>query len=264
MSAPSTLLDYGVAVLTSASPDHKAHLTQEAAQSFFLRHLEIGTAVPPDRPARPARPILAPAHSMPKRTAQDLRGRIALIHALAHIELNAIDLAWDLLCRFGGASSTLPRDFYSDWIKVAAEEAKHFRLLSRRLETLGAAYGDLPAHDGLWAAAQRTGHDLLARLAVIPLVHEARGLDVTPGMIARLRQAGDHRSARILTLISREEIGHVRAGRVWFDYAAAKQGLNAAETFRDLVTRYHGLPAMPPFNEASRRAASLSAYHIDY
>ena len=140
-------------------------------------------------------------------------GRIALIHALAHIELNAIDLAWDIIARFH--DNRLPRAFYDDWVGVAAEEAEHFALLADRLAALGAAYGDLPAHDGLWEAAAATAHDLLARLAIVPLVLEARGLDVTPEMILRLERADDTASAAILGRIYQDEIGHVAVGMRW-------------------------------------------------
>jgi uncharacterized ferritin-like protein (DUF455 family) len=192
---------------------------------------------------------------MPKRPAGTPEGRIALLHAVAHIELNAIDLAWDMLCRFG---SGMPEAFARDWLSVAADEAKHFRLLSKRLTSLGSCYGALPAHDGLWAAAARTAHDLLARLAIVPLVLEARGLDVTPGMIARLQAAGDRRSARILKLIAREEIGHVRTGRVWFEAVARERGLEPKTAFAELVRLHHTGIVKPPFNIQARAAAGLS------
>ena len=151
----------------------------------------------------------------------------------AHIELNAIDLAWDIIARFRAVPG-LPRAFFDDWVGVAAEEAKHFSLLSARLGALGAAYGDLPAHDGLWQAAETTAHDLAARLAIVPLVLEARGLDVTPDMILRLDKAGDRESAAILQIIHDEEIGHVAAGRRWFEHCCRAAG-------RDPVTAYHAL-----------------------
>jgi uncharacterized ferritin-like protein (DUF455 family) len=219
--------------------------------------MTLGSAVPPDRPARPARPALLPPADMPKRKAgPGLPRRIALLHALAHIELNAIDLAWDLMARF--AAHGLPAAFYDDWVLVADQEAAHFELLERRLAELGAAYGDLPAHDGLWQAALETRHDLLARLAIAPLVLEARGLDVTPGMIATLRRHGDEASAAALEIIYREEIGHVAAGKRWFDWLAGKRGLDPAAAFRDLVRRHFRGPLKPPFNDAARRAAGLS------
>ena len=156
--------------------------------------MAIGAAAPPDRPARPERPVLLPPREMPRRrNFGSPAGRIALLHALAHIELNAIDLAWDIVGRF--PAPELPRRFFDDWTEIAAEEAEHFALLAARLEGFGARYGDLPAHDGLWEAAVATRHDLLARLAIVPLVLEARGLDVTPEMADRLYRAGDDDSA---------------------------------------------------------------------
>ncbi|MDA0340789.1 MAG: ferritin-like domain-containing protein, partial [Proteobacteria bacterium] len=211
-----------------------------------------------NRPARPARPALRLPRDLPKRKiSRDSTGRIALLHALAHIELNAIDLAWDMIARFAGAD--LPRAFFDDWVGVAVEESGHFALLDQRLAALGAEYGDLPAHDGLWAAAEATAHDLLARLAVVPLVLEARGLDVTPAMISRLRAVDDAPSADILEIIYRDEIGHVAVGKRWFDHVVAIRGLQPVATWQDLVRRYFKGGVKPPFNIAAREAAGFSA-----
>ena len=220
--------------------------------------LPVGTAEPPPRPARPERPLLLAPRDMPKRRHFGSRaGHIALLHALAHIELNAIDLGWDIVARFADAG--LPRAFYDEWAEVAAEEAEHFALLAARLEALGAAYGDLPAHDGLWEAAALTAHDLLARLAVVPLVLEARGLDVTPQMIERLDRAGDPDSAAVLDRICRDEIGHVAVGARWFERLCRDAGLDPAATFRDRVGRYFKGALKPPFNRAARDAAGFPA-----
>lgn len=211
---------------------------------------------PPDRPARPARPELKHPHEMPKRRgAGSLANRIALLHAIAHIELNAIDLAWDLIARF--AAPDLPRDFYDDWIMVADQEATHHALLAERLNALGATYGDLPAHDGLWQAARATAHELLARLAIVSLVLEARGLDVTPEMIEKLRRQGDDASVAVLEVIYREEVGHVAAGQRWFRWECARRGLDPVEAYRDLVRRHHGSGLKPPFNRAAREKAGF-------
>jgi uncharacterized ferritin-like protein (DUF455 family) len=200
-----------VAVLASADPATKAAASRTLAAVWSEGAMALGEAKPPPRPARPERPSLRLPKEMAKRRAfGSPAGRIALLHALAHIELNAIDLAWDLVARFAGEE--LPRAFFDDWVEVAAEEAYHFALLARRLTELGARYGDLPAHDGLWEAAAATADDLLARLAVVPLVLEARGLDVTPQMAARLARVGDAQSAEILHRIYRDEIGHVAIG----------------------------------------------------
>ena len=197
-----------------------------------------------------------PAREMPKRRAGGDRGnRAALLHALAHIELNAIDLACDLVARF--AAMGLPRAFFDDWMRVADDEATHHELLVARLAELGTGYGEFPAHDGLWEAASATSGDLLARLSVVPLVLEARGLDVTPGMIERLRAAGDLASAECLRVIYRDEVKHVAAGMRWFDWEAARRGLAAAECFHDLVRRYFGAALKPPFNHSARSAAGF-------
>jgi uncharacterized ferritin-like protein (DUF455 family) len=196
---------------------------------------------------------------MPRRRAlTTTQGRIALLHALAHIEFNAIDLAWDIAARFPGQ----PRDFYDDWIAVGDDEARHFVMLRERLVALGSDYGALPAHDGLWQSALETRDDLLARLAVVPLVLEARGLDVTPGMIERLERAGDDESAGILKVIYQDEIGHVAAGTRWFHAVCRERRLAPGKTWRRIVkARFKGT-LKPPFNNAARAQAGLpEAYY---
>ena len=218
--------------------------------------MTIGDAMPPPRPARPTHPVLCPPRDMSRRrNFGSAAGRVALLHALAHIELNAIDLAWDIVVRFHDPA--LPSDFYDDWVGVAAEEAEHFALLADRLGALGAAYGDLPAHDGLWEAAAATAHDLLARLAIVPLVLEARGLYVTPEMIARLERADDTASAAILRRIYRDEIGHVAVGMRWFERLCRGCGLDAEAVFHERVRRYFSGALKPPFNREARAAAGL-------
>lgn len=195
---------------------------------------------------------------MPKRRAGGtVEKRIALLHALAHIELNAIDLAFDLIARFGGPG--LPRAFFDDWVSVGDEEALHFTMLADRLATLGAAYGDLPAHDGLWGAAEETSHDLLARLAIVPLVLEARGLDVSPATIDGLRRSGDEASASALDVIYRDEIGHVAIGKRWFDHVAIARGHDPATVWQQLVGRHFHGRLKAPFNRAARDAAGFPA-----
>jgi uncharacterized ferritin-like protein (DUF455 family) len=194
-----------------------------------------------------------------RRNFGALHGRIALLHALAHIELNAIDLGWDIVARF----PKLPRAFYDDWVGVAAEEAEHFALLEARLRALGGAYGDLPAHDGLWESAAATAHDILARLAVVPLVLEARGLDVTPEMIRRLERAGDPDSAQILHRIYADEIDHVGAGARWFDRLCRDQGLDPETVFHDRVRRYFKGHIKPPFNRDARDRAGFPAGYYE-
>ena len=247
-----------IAVLATPEPAGKIELSREIAARWRRGALAVGHAKPPDRPARPVRPALLPPRAMPKRRAGgSLAGRIALLHALAHIELNAIDLAWDIIARFAGEA--LPRAFCDDWVSVAAEEAEHHALLAARLAALGAGYGDLPAHDGLWEAATTTSHDLLARLTVVPLVLEARGLDVTPDMIDRLDRLGDPESAAVLRLIYRDEIGHVATGQRWFRQLCAARGLEPETAFHALVRRHFPGTLKPPFNHAARAAAGLPA-----
>ena len=246
-------------MLAATEPAEKVAQSAAVAAAWRSGALaQIGTAAPPARPARPPRPVLLEPRAMPKRRAGNSpAGRIALLHALAHIELNAIDLAWDLIARFGDPS--LPHTFFDEWVGVAAEEATHHALIAARLAELGAAYGDLPAHDGLWTAAQETAYDLLARLAVVPLVLEARGLDVTPDMIRRLESFGDESSAAVLRVIYADEIRHVAAGSRWFHWLCAMRGLPPAETYRSLVRQHFRGVLKPPFNRTARDAAGFAA-----
>ncbi len=253
-----SLPEAAIVVLSTADPADKVRLTRSYAADWQAGKLtSIGGAQPPRHPARPARPELRRPGDMPKRRPGGVRGRIALLHALAHIELNAIDLAWDLIARFAG--EPLPCALCDDWVDVAVEEAKHFELLSGRLAALGAAYGDLPAHDGLWQAAEETAHDVLARLAVVPLVLEARGLDVTPDMIQRLKALGDTESAGVLKVIYDDEIGHVAVGKRSFAYFCEKRGLDPIETWQDLVRRHFKGKLKGPFNTEARDRAGLPA-----
>ena len=244
-------------VLLTADARAKAAAARAMAAAWGAGAVELEFDVAmPDVPARPAKPELLPPNRMPKRgKAGSERSRFALLHALAHIELNAIDLAWDIVGRFGAG---LPRAFVDDWVRVADDEARHFLLVDDRLRELGGAYGDLGAHDGLWQASAATAHDLPARLAVVPQVLEARGLDVTPVMMARLRAAGDDRSADILEIIYRDEIAHVAAGNRWFRWACDSNGSSPAETFRVLVSTYFRGELKPPFNDLARAEAGLS------
>jgi len=260
---PASLSQAALHVLTRAAPAEKVRLTRLYAQAWRDGHIrELGNDSPPPRPARPDRPELRLPRDMPKRRkAQSIAGRIALLHALAHIELNAIDLAWDIIARFHSLpdGTPLPRAFQDDWIRVADEEAKHHGLLAERLAAYGAAYGDLPAHDGLWQASEATAGDLAARLAIVPMVLEARGLDVTPAMIASLRMAGDDASAEVLQLIHDEEIGHVAAGRRWFGAAARAAGKEPGQWWQDLVRTYFKGELKRPFNRPSRDRADFPA-----
>jgi uncharacterized ferritin-like protein (DUF455 family) len=255
----SSLTAAAYAVLSESDPGEKAARSFSAGAAWRAGDLAPSDQhiTMPDRPARPARPGLLPPRDMPRRRIGGTKGRIALLHAVAHIELNAIDLAWDLIGRF--TAEDWPEEFYIDWLGVAEDEARHFTMLRARLRDLDADYGDLPAHDGLWQAAIETAKDPLARLAVVPMVLEARGLDVAPGMIARLRGVGDDASADILEIIFQEEINHVTAGTHWFSYLCQKRGVPENETWRELVQKHHRGTLKPPFNEEARRAAGMAS-----
>ncbi|MET0362065.1 MAG: ferritin-like domain-containing protein [Sphingobium sp.] len=247
-------------VLVTADPHPKVMDARAVARAWRLGRLDhrFDHAMP-DRPARPPAPELLPPGRMPRRSRMGSeRGRIAMLHALAHIEFAAIDLAFDLIGRFG---AHFPPAFVDDWMRVGAEEAMHFALLDRRLRTLGSHYGALPAHDGLWQAATDTAHDALARLAVVPMVLEARALDITPATIARFDQAGDAVSARALARIMADEIRHVAAGTTWFDWATNRSGLNPPNHYQMLVRAHFRGTLKPPFNDSARRQAGLT---LDY
>lgn len=206
-----------------------------------------------DRPGRPARPELVSLRGLPKRRMGTPEGRVAAIHAVAHIEANAVNLALDASHRFAG----MPEQYHRDWIGVAVEEGEHFTLLRDRLRALGADYGDLPAHDGLWAMAVRTADDVLARMALVPRVLEARGLDVSPAMLERFDAAGDHETAEVLRVILRDEVGHVEIGSRWFAWCCARRGLEPDRTFTTLLAA-EGIDVVPPLNVDARRAAGFS------
>ncbi|MBR0551159.1 ferritin-like domain-containing protein [Stakelama marina] len=210
----------------------------------------------PDEPGRPDKPELLPPNRMPRRgKGGSERGRIALLHALAHIEFVAIDLAFDMAGRFG---ARFPRAFVDDWLSVGADEAMHFALLDRRLRALGSAYGALPAHAGLWESARVTAHDPLARLAVVPMVLEARGLDVTPTTVERARRAGDEATARILDRIYTDEIRHVGIGTRWFEHGCREDRIACETHWQALVREYFTGVLKPPFNDSARRSAGLT------
>ena len=215
---------------------------------------------PIDQPGQPERPSLIPPQQVPRRRADTLPGRAALIHALAHIEFNAINLALDAAHRFAG----MPPAYYADWLRVADEEALHFELLTTHLAMLGFAYGDFPAHNGLWDMALRTAHDPLVRMALVPRVLEARGLDATPLIADKLKAAQDTRMVEILAVIERDEIGHVAIGSRWFGWLCAARGLDPDATFRQLLVDYDAPPLKPPFNLAARRKAGFSEPELDW
>ena len=245
------------AVLGTAEPLAKARATRALVRDWRRGRLAHGfAAAMPDAPARPALPELLPPNRMPRRgRGGSERGRLALVHALAHIEFVAIDLAVDMAGRFGGE---FPRAFVDDWLGVAADEAMHFALLDRRLKSLGSRYGAMPAHAGLWEAADGTRGDPLARLAVVPMVLEARGLDVTPDTAARFAAAGDATTARILQRIYTDEIRHVSVGARWFGWLCARDDVEPAPRWQALVRQHFRGRLKPPFNDSARDAAGLT------
>ncbi|MFC7705126.1 ferritin-like domain-containing protein [Plastorhodobacter daqingensis] len=255
-----TLTECAVEVLQTADGRAKTALSRQHAARWFAARAEgvplpVGTACPPDRPARPLRPELLAPRDVPRRRPGTPEGRIALLHAVAHIELNAVDLHWDIIARFGHVP--MPPGFYDDWVKAADEESKHFNLMCDCLEALGSHYGALAAHAGMWRAAEDTAEDLLGRLAVVPMVLEARGLDVTPGMIDVFRRAGDDRAVAALETIYAEEVGHVAYGSKWFNFLCGRDNLDPKDVFHGLVRKYFHATLKPPFNDEKRAEAGL-------
>lgn len=255
-----SLAERAVEVLCTANGREKAWLSRRHAAAWFAAResgqpLPVGLASPPDRPARPERPELLPPREVPRRRPGTEAGRIALLHAVAHIELNAVDLHWDIVARF--AHVPMPMGFYDDWVKAADEEAKHFNLICDCLEAMGSHYGALPAHAGMWRAAEDTAEDLMGRLAVVPMVLEARGLDVTPGMIEVFRKAGADQAVASLGVIYSEEVGHVAYGSKWFHFLCGRENIDPKEAFHALVRKYFHGALKPPFNEEKRAEAGI-------
>ena len=256
-----TLAEMATDVLTTADGRQKTALSRQyaaewrASRSGDTAAIEVGSATPPLHPARPESPALLNPRDVPKRKPGSPQGRIALLHAVAHIELNAVDLHWDIIARF--TDVPMPLGFYDDWVKSADEESKHFNLMCDCLEALGSQYGALPAHAGMWRAAEDTVDDLMGRLAVVPMVLEARGLDVTPGMIEIFKRADNKDAVAALELIYAEEVGHVAYGSKWFNFLCGRDNLDPKAEFHRLVTHYFHGALKPPFNEEKRADAGL-------
>lgn len=241
----------------------KIEMTRHARKLLDNNQLSISSSIPvlPIQKTRfPEKPVLLEPREMPRRRVNSPKGKAAFFHALAHIELVAIYLAWDILYRFRG----LPEKFYQDWLKIADEEALHFCMLQEHLLEMGLGYGDLPAHKGLWEHAEDTAGDILARLALVPRCMEARGLDITPVMIEKFRTQGDEKSAKLLSRILDDEVGHVKIGSYWFSNLCQKQGLDQEETYKELITKYFVGKPKGPFNRELRIIAGFSNAEINW
>jgi uncharacterized ferritin-like protein (DUF455 family) len=249
--------------LDATEPAEKLRLTHATWEAFLAGDLQPDAASPePDpitAPGRPVKPVLVNARQLPQRGLGSEAGRAALVHAVAHIEFNAINLAWDAVYRFRG----MPATYYRDWASCAHDEARHFAMLAERLQELGHAYGDFDAHDGLWQMAEKTARDDTARMALVPRVLEARGLDVTPGMIERLRQLGDTRTVAILEVILREEVAHVAAGTRWYRHCCQRDGIEPIAHFFALIRDYMGVNLRGPFNRPARLDAGFVEEELD-
>ena len=256
------IVSCAAACLAENDPSAKVALTRQVAARWAEGQIESGAPPdwqPLDRPGRPAKPTLVAARELPKRKLSTSAGLASLVHAVAHIEFNAINLAWDAVQRF----PQMPEAFQADWVLVAAEEAEHFVLMRERLQALGQDYGDLPAHDGLWDMAQRTAGDVLQRMALVPRVLEARGLDVTPGMIERLRKVGDHDTADRLAIILRDEVGHVAIGSRWFRHLCEERGLEPRATSLEMIRLHLRGEVRCPLNRADRLRAGFNEIELD-
>jgi uncharacterized ferritin-like protein (DUF455 family) len=257
-----SLFEDAVSCLAAREPDEKITKTRKAAAAWARGELTLeadACETRNERPGLPARLVLVSPFEVPRRRLGGRRGVAPFVHAIAHIEFNAINLAWDCIQRF----RDLPRDYYSDWVRVAADEAEHFGLLRARLHALDSEYGDFPAHEGLWEMAEKTSADLLERMALVPRYLEARGLDVAPSMIQRLERNGDMATAGVVRLILREEVAHVAAGSRWFRHVCEARGLDSDVEFIRLVrTRLAGR-IKGPLNRDDRARAGFSAAELD-
>ena len=259
----SDLFSAAKSCLDAATIGDKTALTHRHAAAFARGKLPVPAHAPPPEPVRmpgrPERPRLVHPRDLPRRGFGNAEGRAAFVHSIAHIEFNAVDLAWDAVYRFRG----MPEEYYADWVRIADDEARHFELLRARLRAFGHDYGDFDAHNGLWEMCEKTAHDGLDRMALVPRVLEARGLDVTPGMIVKLRALGDDQTADILEVILREEVAHVAAGSRWFRWHCAARGIDPEPKFRELLAGYARAVLHGPFNVEARSAAGFSAEEIE-
>lgn len=253
----ASLFKQAEACIQACSPSEKISLSYKTAELWQDKNLSLDKINPIlrfENPGRPEKPTLVPPRELNRRKVNSKVGHAALIHSICHIEFNAINLAWDAVYRF----QDMPEQYYDDWVKVAKEEAYHFELLSKHLETLGYKYGDFDAHNGLWESALSTSHDVMVRMALVPRVLEARGLDVTPGIVKKLQGIGDHSAVDILAIVHRDEIGHVEVGTRWFRYLCEQRELNSEETFKSLINEYMKGILRGPFDHETRKKAGFT------
>jgi uncharacterized ferritin-like protein (DUF455 family) len=256
MANPVAIREQALACLLISDPWQKAQATQSLhqqvkEQGFILSPDSLAV---PEIPGRPEKPDLVPPRDLPRRRNNQETGHATLIHAICHIEFNAINLALDALARF----ADMPDAYYSYWLQVAFEESTHFEMLNEHLGSMGFQYGDFSAHDGMWEMARKTHHDPLTRMALVPRVLEARGLDVTPKMMDKLKKSGDFRAVEILELILREEVGHVKVGTDWFNYLCEQRGLEPYSTFKQLLETYFNGEIRGPFHTEARLEAGFT------
>jgi uncharacterized ferritin-like protein (DUF455 family) len=263
MDLSNNLFDRALQCLQCGDPVQKCQWTDASFTAMRDGQLQFESAQPVifiEAPGRPLRPQLVAPRNLPHRKLGSVEGRATLLHALAHIEFNAINLAWDAVYRFRG----LPDDYYNDWARVAHEEALHFRLLCGCLEGLGYAYGNFDAHNGLWEMACQTAHDPLVRMALVPRVLEARGLDVTPGILERLRKSGDTCAVEALEVILHDEISHVKIGSRWFRYLCEQRSLETEATFAKLLKQYMNGQVKKPFHYEARQQAGFNELEMRF
>ncbi len=257
------LFDAAYACLMACEAEEKVRLTQQTAERWRAGALSLESTAEPvaiPEPGRPQRLELVQPRDLPRRKPTTGEGRAILIHALTHIEFNAINLGWDAVYRF----RDMPRDYYDDWVRIADEEAYHFNLLRDHLREMGYDYGDYPGHNGLWLMARRTAHDVMVRMALVPRCLEARGLDVNPGIKAKLVENGDAKAGELLDIILRDEIGHVSVGNRWFRQQCQLRGKEPEATYRTLIEEYMKGELRGPFFIDARRQAGFSEAELSY
>lgn len=250
-------------ILVITDPKTKVDRVQQLFADYHQQHIALDVSASLDSkeltlPGRPQKPELVPPLAVPKRKMDTLEGRLSLLHSLAHIEFNAMNLALDAIWRF----PDMPTQYYADWLKVAKEEAYHFSLIQDHLQSVGVAYGDFPAHNSLWEMVERTADAVIARMALVPRTMEARGLDAVPAIRDRFKQIKDDKVVEILEIILRDEVGHVLIGNQWFNFLCTKEGLSPIKTYRDLAKAYRAPVLKGPFNLVARKQAGFTAEEL--